>query len=143
MVLSELVYTGGTFDLFHWGHVKFLERCANFGPVVVSLNTDEFIGEYKGQLPVMTFSERKSALLGCRFVDRVIENTDGQDSKTAIDEVGPSVLAIGSDWARRDYYEQMSFSQQWLDDREIALVYIPYTPGVSSTEIKKRMSSGE
>jgi len=89
----------------------------------------------------MSFSARESALQRCRFVDRVIENIDGQDSKTAIDEVGPSVLAIVGDWAQRDYYDQMSFSQRWLGDREIARVYIPSTPGVSTTEIEKRMSS--
>ena len=37
------VYTGGTFDLYHAGHARFLARCAELGSVVVSLNTDEFI----------------------------------------------------------------------------------------------------
>jgi cytidyltransferase-like protein len=49
------VYTGGTFDLFHAGHVKFLKRCQEIagiaGGVTVSLNTDEFIYEYKKVKP--------------------------------------------------------------------------------------------
>ena len=47
------VYTGGTFDLLHAGHVKFLRRCAEFGRVVVALNTDEFVEQYKGRKPIM------------------------------------------------------------------------------------------
>ena len=45
------VYTGGTFDLFHSGHVQFLRRCADLGRVVVSLNTDEFVKSYKPYPP--------------------------------------------------------------------------------------------
>jgi glycerol-3-phosphate cytidylyltransferase len=44
-----VVYTGGTFDLFHSGHVNLLRRCSEIGTVVVSLNTDEFIEKYKGK----------------------------------------------------------------------------------------------
>lgn len=134
-----LVYTGGTFDLFHSNHAAFLERCADFGSVVVSLNTDEFITAYKGKPPVMTYNERKAVLEACRWVDEVIPNIDGADSRTAIESVNPNLIAIGSDWARRDYHKQMGFTQDWLDERGISLLYIPYGAGVSSTAIKKRL----
>lgn len=134
-----LVYTGGTFDLFHAGHVHFLQRCAEFGSVVVALNTDEFIEEYKGKPPVIGFNDRRQVLLACRFVDRVIPNVGGADSKPAIEMVNPDMIIIGSDWARRDYYAQMQFTQDWLDEREIGLAYLPYTQGISSTAIKERM----
>jgi glycerol-3-phosphate cytidylyltransferase len=134
-----LVYTGGTFDLLHSGHTKFLQRCAELGPVVVSLNTDEFIEEYKGKPPVISYSDREAVLLACRYVDKVIPNTGGTDSKPSIEEVWPDIIAIGTDWARRDYYAQMKFDQDWLDERGIALIYIPYTQGISSTAIKERM----
>ena len=137
--MSTLVYTGGTFDLFHAGHARFLQRCAELGPVVVSLNTDEFIEEYKGKPPVISYSDREAVLLACKYVDRVVPNTGGTDSKPSIEEVWPDIIAIGTDWARRDYYAQMKFDQDWLDERGIALIYIPYTPGISSTAIKERM----
>ena len=137
--MSSLVYTGGTFDLFHAGHAKFLERCAELGPVVVSLNTDEFIEAYKGKPPVLSYADREAVLLACRYVEKVVPNTAGADSKPTIEEVWPDIIAIGTDWARRDYHAQMQFDQDWLDEREIALIYIPYTQGISSTAIKERM----
>lgn len=134
------LYTGGTFDLFHAGHVKFLQRCSEIADqVVVSLNTDEFIKAYKKKAPVMTYEERLATLAGCRYVDRVVPNVGGVDSKVAIDRVRPDIVAIGSDWARKDYYTQMMFDQDWLDERNISLIYIPYTDGISSTDIKNRL----
>jgi glycerol-3-phosphate cytidylyltransferase len=133
------VYTGGTFDLFHAGHVNFLKKCAELGSVIVSLNTDEFIEKYKGKRPVISYEERKTVLEGCRWVDFVVPNVGGVDSTFAIDNVQPDLVVIGSDWARRDYYTQMGFDQDWLDARGISLVYIPYTQGISSTAIKERL----
>ena len=133
------IYTGGTFDLFHAGHVEFLRRCAELGSVTVSLNEDEFIEKYKGKRPVISYQERKDVLLGCRWVDRVVPNVGGVDSRISIDFVSPDLVVIGSDWARRDYYAQMGFDQDWLDERGIGLVYIPYTQGISSTAIKERL----
>lgn len=138
--MRQIIYTGGTFDLFHKGHLLFLKRCHDLGRVVVSLNTDPFIEEYKGRPPIMTYDERAAVLLGCRYVDSVIENIGGSDSKPAIEEVNPSLIVVGSDWARRDYYAQMNFDQDWLDDRGIGLCYIPYTPGISTTNLKDRIS---
>jgi len=138
--MGLVVYTGGTFDLLHSGHVAFLKRCAEFGSVVVALNTDEFIETYKGKAPVMSYKEREAVLLALRCVDAVVPNFGGVDSKPSIEFVSPDLVVIGSDWARKDYYKQMGFDQDWLDDRGIGLCYIPYTKGISSTEIKKRLS---
>lgn len=134
------VYTGGTFDLLHPGHVNFLSVCARIGDTTVALNSDEFISSYKGKPPVMGFEERREMLLALPSVSRVIENVGGADSKIAIMSERPNVVAIGSDWARRDYYHQMSFDQDFLDENGISLIYIPYTRGISSTEIKARLS---
>lgn len=133
------VYTGGTFDLFHANHVKFLKRCAELGSVTVSLNTDEFIQQYKGKPPVISYEERAAVLLGCRYVSAVVSNLGGADSRPAIELVSPDLIVIGSDWARRDYYAQMGFDQDWLDERGIGMCYVPYGKGVSTTQIKERM----
>ena len=133
------VYTGGTFDLLHAGHVNFLKRCSEIGDVTVALNTDDFIAAYKGKPPVMSFDERASVLLGLKYVKEVIPNVGGADSRISIDLVAPDYILIGSDWARKNYYAQMGFDQDWLDERGIILCYVPYTPGISTTNIKGRL----
>lgn len=140
-LLQLIIYTGGTFDLFHAGHVNFLEQCSLFGEVVVALNTDEFIEKYKGSPPVCSYSERMQVLMSCRFVSDVVPNDGGADSKPAISFVSPDVIAIGSDWARKDYYGQMGFDQDWLDDQNISMLYIPYTENISTTELKARLAN--
>lgn len=142
--MGKIVYTGGTFDLFHSGHIRFLLACRRLagegGQVVVALNTDAFIQAYKGKAPIMSFDERKEVLLGCKYVDEVIANFGGADSKPAICSVEPDFVVIGDDWARRDYYAQMQFTQVWLDENEITLVYVPYTKGISTTDLKARIA---
>jgi glycerol-3-phosphate cytidylyltransferase len=139
----SIVYTGGTFDLFHSGHVNLLKKCREVagqdGLVVVSLNTDAFIKEYKGKPPVCSDAERESVLLACKYVDQVVMNVGGKDSRIAIEIVQPDYILIGSDWAKKDYYAQMGFDQDWLDERGIGLIYVPYTKNISSTNIKGRM----
>jgi len=138
----KILYTGGTFDLFHYGHVNFLKECKKIADrVVVSLNTDDFIRAYKKFDPIMDYSERKSSLLGCRYVDLVVPNIGGYDSKIAIARVNPDIIAIGDDWAEKDYLGQLKCSQEWLDEHGIRLVYIAYTNGISSTELKRRIRS--
>lgn len=133
------IYTGGTFDLIHSGHVNFLRRCAEIGNVTIALNTDEFIAEYKGKPPIMSYDERFAVLSEFYSVKNIFPNEGGADSKPTILRANPDMIAIGSDWARKDYYKQMGFTQDWLDERGISLMYIPYTQGISTTELKRRI----
>ena len=133
------VYTGGSFDLPHSGHTNFLAKCSQLGRVVVSLNTDAFIEAYKGKAPIMSYDERRAVLEAFTAVSEVIPNEGGADSTIAIDAVRPDIIAVGSDWARRDYHKQMGFTQDWLDARGYSLIYIPYTQGISTTKLKARI----
>lgn len=139
----SIVYTGGTFDLPHAGHMNFLRQCRKVvgegGEVVVALNTDEFIEEFKGKKPIMSYWERALILNSIKYVTGVVPNSGGKDSKPTIEMVNPDFIVIGSDWATKDYYAQMSFTQEWLDKNNITLIYIPYSEGVSTTLIKERI----
>jgi len=102
----KILYTGGTFDLFHFGHVEFLKKCKMISDkVVVSLNTDSFVSEYKST-PIMSYEERKRSLLNCQYVDEIIPNLFGSDSKPTILTVKPQIIAIGDDWAHKDYFNK-------------------------------------
>lgn len=137
---QRILYTGGTFDLFHFGHQNFLKQCKRISDyVVVSLNTDDFVERFKKKRPILNYKEREQSLRYCKYVDEVILNGAGEDSRSCILTVHPTIIAIGDDWAGKDYYSQMGFNQQWLDDNQITLVYIPYTRGISATEIRRRV----
>jgi glycerol-3-phosphate cytidylyltransferase len=136
----KTLYTGGTFDIFHFGHTNFLKKCSMISDkVVVALNTDDFIKQFKGRAPVMTYREREISLLNCPYVDCVVPNFSGADSKPTILSVSPDIVAIGDDWAHKDYFSQMQFTQNWLDENKIVLIYIPYTKGISTSEIISRV----
>jgi glycerol-3-phosphate cytidylyltransferase len=138
------VYTGGTFDLFHRGHVNLLKECydiANGGQVIVSLNPDEFIEAYKGRPPVMPYDERAAVLEACRYVDKVIPNVGGRDSRPAIERAKPDIIVVGDDWQGRDYLSQLGVTKEWLESFDIKVRYVPYTKGISSTEIRARLGT--
>lgn len=63
-----MVYVAGAFDLFHAGHVCFLEKCRELGSyVVVGLHDDWVVNQYKGSNhPIMNLQERVMSVLACR-----------------------------------------------------------------------------
>ena len=142
-IQNRIVYTGGTFDLFHYGHVNFLKRCAEYGDVYVSVNTDKFVQDFKGITPTDNTWKRIANLARCRYVKDVVINEKGKDSKPAIESVSPNLIAIGSDWLTKDYLSQMSLTEEWLNQREIGLLYLPYTYGISSTILRNEAQKSD
>lgn len=138
------VYIGGTFDLFHRGHVNLLRRAHQLAgedpEVVVALNTDEFVEAFKGRRPVVSYSDRAEVLRSCRYVDIVVPNVGGADSKPTLMSVRPDLLIVGSDWQDRDYHAQIGATPQWLAARGINLVFLSYTTGISTTELRERIA---
>ena len=83
--------------MFHFGHVNFLKQCKNIADeVVVSLNTDDFVERFKGLKPTLSYKERKQSVAYCKYVDRVIKNNAGEDSRSCILTVRPQIIAFGS-----------------------------------------------
>lgn len=137
------IYNGGTYDLFHWGHVEMLRQLKNFagvgGTLIVAINTDEFVMEFKGKKPIMTTEERARVVAGCKYVDEVIINESGADSKPTILAAKANFVITGTDWSDRDYNKQMGFTREWLEEHKIGFGFLPYTRAISSTELKRRM----
>lgn len=137
-------YVGGTFDIFHPGHVALLRKtAARASYVTASLNTDEFVKEYKGAPPVMTLQERLEVVGSCRYVDNVVVNTGGADSKPAILRARPDVIVHGTDWVGDSLMKQMGLTQEFMDEHGISFLYIPVLldgeEKVSASEIKERI----
>lgn len=135
------VLTIGTFDLFHFGHVRLLKRCRDLagpdGIVIAGLNPDAFIAQFKHRYPVITYHERREVLEACRYVDVVLENVGGHDARPIIERAQPDLIAVGDDWAPpKDYLGQLGITEAWLIDRGIKVVYLPRTDGVASSSIR-------
>jgi cytidyltransferase-like protein len=136
-------YNGGSYDVLHSGHLYvFRQMRALAGPdgeVVIGLNTDEFVERFKGHPTVQKLEERIEIVSSIRYVDRVVVNTGGEDSKPVVEAVMPDVIAVGADWSGdgwERYCAQMQFSLEWLAEREIRLHTLRFLPGRSSTNLR-------
>lgn len=129
------VYTAGTWDLFHVGHLNILESSKALGDyLVVGVSTDELIYSYKNHYPVIKFEDRCEILRACKYVDEVVSQELLLD-KTTLDTIEPDILTIGSDWKNKtldglEYFK--SLGKQ--------VIYFDYTDSISSTWIRKRLN---
>lgn len=129
--------TFGSYDCPHAGHAAFLRRCERFADeVVVAVRSDAMFEQLRGHPPVFTWAERAGAIDALGYT--VIESTERGEE--LIERLRPQVLAIGSDWARKDWLARLGVDQDVLDIMRTTLIYVPYTPGISASEIKRRLS---
>ena len=132
---QKIVYTSGSWDMFHVGHLNILEKSKALGCyLVVGVSTDELIEDYKGLPPVIPFEERIRIVESIACVDKVVKQTVLTEI-SQLEENKVNIVTIGDDWMNKhlDGLEWMK-SQP---DKEV--VYFEYTPGVSSTGIKKKI----
>ena len=122
------VITYGSFDLFHEGHYKLLERAKALGDYLIVGVTTEHFDESRGKLnlvdPILTRIEnvRKTG-----FADEIIvEDHEGQKIED-IQRYGIDIFTVGSDWVGK-----FDYLRAYCD-----VVYLPRTEGISSTDIRK------
>lgn len=136
------VLTIGTFDPFHAGHAYLLKKCRELGDrVVVGVLSDFFILRAKGHKPKFSQDERLlwfETLADEAYIERGLY-TESLQHPSRILEGDIDVLAVGSDWAGKDYYERLGLSQGDLDALEVTLAYVPRHLDLSATEIKGRI----
>lgn len=149
-------YIGGTFDCLHRGHLALFANAKKIAKrLTVSLNHDEFAARYKRQ-PLMPLADRFAVIKQCRLVDNVIFNEGDEDSRMAIEwastteydiqgvTLGPKrptpvdVIVHGDDWTGDSYLSQLGVTQEWLDERDIKIVYLPYSTITNTTELQDR-----
>ena len=121
------VITYGTFDLFHEGHVRLLERAKALGDYLIVAVTTENFDDARGKLNVrQSLMQRIHNVQSSGLADQiVIEEYEGQ-KVTDIQRYDVDIFAIGSDWLGRFDY---------LNDY-CRVVYLERTKGVSSTQLR-------
>lgn len=64
------MYVAGAFDIFHVGHLDFLEKAHQHGNfLIVGLHTDPVVNQYKGyNYPIMNLHERVLSVLACKVI---------------------------------------------------------------------------
>lgn len=121
------VITYGTFDLFHDGHRRLLERAKALGDYLIVGVTTENYDDSRGKLNVaQSLMERIRNVVDSGLADEVIiEEYEGQKVQD-IQKYGVDIFAIGSDWLGKFDY---------LNDY-CQVVYLERTKGVSSTQLR-------
>lgn len=127
-------YTTGVFDLFHQGHLNLLRRArARCGRLVVGVTTDELCREFKGVDPVVPFEERAAVVGAVRYVDEVVAQRSMDKYEAWLEHRFDVMFASGSPTARWPEVERR-FLENFADGSgPPEIVYLPYTPGVSSS----------
>jgi glycerol-3-phosphate cytidylyltransferase len=136
-VSSRVVLVVGVFDLFHSGHVNLLRRSRELGDrLVVVVNGDALTSSYK-RPPVMSEQDRLSVIAACRYVDKAeISNT--YSIRDVIVRHGVTAVVHGDDWEVESYKQQIRCDDAFLDEHGVELVLLPYTPGISTSDIIAR-----
>lgn len=98
---KKIVFTNGTFDLLHLGHVRYLEKAKRLGDVlVVGVNTDRSVKSYKGPgRPINPERDRIEVLTALGCVDYAVLFDEPTPARL-ISRVKPDVLVKGADWKK-------------------------------------------
>ncbi len=132
------VYVIGVFDLFHRGHLSFLERARACGErLVVAINGDDMVASYKRR-PIHSEEDRLAIVGALRCVDHAFVIRD-YDNRRAMLEHEVDIVVHGDDWEARSYMEQIRVSERFLERHGIELRFIPYTEGISTSAILERI----
>ena len=126
------VITYGTYDLFHYGHQRLLERAKELGDyLIVGVTADDF-DKTRGKINVkQSLMERIESVRATGLADEIIiEEYEGQK----IDDIkryDVDIFTVGSDWVGHfDYLNEYC-----------EVIYLDRTKGVSSSEIRSKRRS--
>ena len=124
------VLTFGTFDVFHVGHLRILERAASRGVrLIVGVSTDQSSIVKKGRPPVYTQAERCEIIGALKCVEEVFLEESLELKRDYILHYKANTLVMGDDWLGKfDEFESMC-----------EVVYLTRTPAISTTEIIEKI----
>lgn len=126
-------YLSGTFDLFHVGHLKILKRakqCCDY--LIVGVHES---GAWKGKETFIPFNERMEIVKSIKYVDEV-HKSPGEDSD-AWNLYHYDKLFVGDDYKGS---KRFSKYEAFFKDKDVEIVYFPYTKGISSTQLREKLN---
>lgn len=134
------VYVIGVFDLFHRGHLELLKNARALGErLIVAVNGDQMVADYKRK-PLYDEHDRLELIRACRYVDEAFIIREF-DNKKYIEQYQVDAIVHGNDWERSSYLEQIRVTESYLETRGVALVLLPYTQGISTSDLIKRIKA--
>lgn len=132
-------YTCGVFDLFHVGHLNLLERCKEMCDILIGgVCDDRYVTEIKKKQPVYPESQRVRILNALKVVDRaeLVTIAETNDKILALKRFKFDVLFSGDDWKGSERY---LMTERQFAEYGASIEYLPYTKGISTTDIKNKM----
>lgn len=134
---KKIIFTNGCFDILHYGHVKYLEKCKRLGDIlIIGLNSDSSVRKIKGRgRPITGQKERAYILSALEFVDYVVVFGELTPEKL-IKQISPDILAKGSDWRERDIV-----GGDYVKKEGGKVVTIPLIKGYSTTRIIRNIKN--
>ena len=131
---EQVILVVGVFDLFHTGHVNLLRAARALGErLVVIVNGDRLTSSYK-RPPVMSEDDRLAVIAACRYVDAA-EISNDYSIRDAVVRHRITHIVHGDDWEVEGYKKQICCDDAFLEENGVALVMLPYTPGISTSDI--------
>ena len=128
-----IVYTVGTFDLLHVGHLALLEYCATLGDVVaVGVASDRVVNSYKPNVPVIPLDQRMEMLKALRCVD-IVRSYHELEYVSGCKEINADIFVIGEDWGNKPHNIAV---ESYFKSRGKKIVQILYSPRTSFSRIK-------
>ena len=122
-------------DLLHPGHLNIIQKASTLGDVTIGLLTDKAIASYK-RVPFMTFEQRRQVISSVKGVANVIPQ-DTLDYVPNLELIRPDFVVHGDDWRegvqRSTRSRVIEVLQKWGGE----LVEVPYTEGVSSSQLNQ------
>jgi len=131
------VYVGMSADLVHPGHLNIIKTAAMHGEVTIGLLTDSAIASYK-RIPFMDYEQRKQVVESIKGVTQVIPQTT-LDYAPNLRKHRPDYVVHGDDWKEGVQRETRERVIKTLAEWGGELIEVPYTKGVSSTQLNKAL----
>ena len=131
-----VVYTVGTFDLLHVGHLALLHHCKSLGTILaVGVASDEVVNMYKPSLPVIPLEQRMEMLRALSCVDIVRPYYD-LEYVSGCKAVNVDIFVVGEDWGGKPHNLDVD---AYLLKMGKQTAKVTYDPRTSSTKIKQMM----